>query len=165
MKRGAAPRVRRVRRLEREQLVPVPPQEVFAFFAQARNLEALTPPWLRFSVLTPEPIEMRPGTLIDYRLRLHGVPLRWTSLIEEWEPGRRFVDRQVRGPYRLWHHTHVFVAHREGTLMRDRVAYELPLGPLGTVAHAMFVRSDLERVFDYRRLQVDRLLHARAAAA
>lgn len=145
-------------RIEREQLVPRALADVFAFFAEARNLQALTPPWLRFEVLTAEPIEMRAGTVIEYRLRLRGAPLRWVSVIEDWVPGRRFVDRQLRGPYRHWQHTHEFAADPGGTLMRDGVRYELPLGPLGAVAHSAFVRRDLARVFDYRRDAVMRLL-------
>jgi ligand-binding SRPBCC domain-containing protein len=145
--------------LEREQMVSSPLEEVFAFFSQARNLEELTPPWLRFEMLTAEPVEMRPGTLIDYRLRLHGVPMRWTSVIEEWEPGHRFVDRQIRGPYRVWHHTHEFSPHPDGTTVRDRVCYELPLDRIGDLADRAFVRRDLNRVFDYRRDAVTRLLH------
>ncbi|MGH2866306.1 MAG: SRPBCC family protein [Solirubrobacteraceae bacterium] len=88
----------RTHRLEREQFLPQPVEQVFAFFAEARNLERLTPSWLSFQVLAPEPIEMKVGTLIDYRLRLHGLPRRWTSRIEEWVPGHAFVDRQVKGP-------------------------------------------------------------------
>ena len=144
----------RVHRLEREQRVAAPPGAVFEFFARARNLELITPPWLRFQVLTPEPIAMAPGTLIEYRLRLHAVPLRWTSRIEEWDPGRGFVDRQVRGPYRLWHHQHEFAADGDGTVVRDDVRYSLPLGDLGQG----FVRRDLERIFDFRRDAVRRLL-------
>lgn len=141
----------RVHRLEREQRIARPLDEVFDFFSAARNLERLTPPWLRFEVLTPEPIEMGVGTLIDYRLRVHGVPLRWTSRIEEWEPGRSFTDRQLRGPYGLWHHRHTFAAAGDDTLVRDSVHYGLPLGPLGELAHAVFVRRDLERIFAHRR--------------
>jgi ligand-binding SRPBCC domain-containing protein len=144
--------------LEREQIVRAPLDEVFDFFSAARNLEALTPPWLRFAVLTPEPTPMHRGTVIEYRLRLRGVRLRWVSLIEEWEPGRRFVDRQLCGPYRLWHHTHEFAAHAEGTLVRDRVRYQIPLGPLGALAHVAFVRRDLARVFEFRHAAVSRLL-------
>ena len=144
--------------LEREQLVPRPVDEVFAFFAQAHNLERITPPWLRFEVLTPGPIDMRCGTLIGYRLRVHAVPVRWISRIEEWDSGRLFVDRQLRGPYRLWHHRHEFAACAEGTVVRDRVRYALPLGRLGRLAHAGFVRRDLERIFDFRRAAVARLL-------
>ena len=144
--------------LEREQLVAAPPATVFAFFAEARNLERITPPWLRFAVLTSGRIEMAVGTSIAYRLRLHGVPVRWTSRIEEWEPGRGFVDRQVRGPYRLWHHRHEFSALDGGTVVRDRVRYALPLGIVGAIAHALFVRRDLERIFDFRREAVRREL-------
>jgi ligand-binding SRPBCC domain-containing protein len=147
-----------VHTLEREQVLPLPPAEAFEFFADAFNLEAITPPWLHFAVDTPGPIEMRPGTLIRYRLRLHGLPLRWLTRIEAWEPGRRFEDVQVRGPYRLWHHTHTFSEHERGTLMRDRVRYALPLGPLGEVAHAVLVRRDLQRIFDYRATAVARRL-------
>ena len=136
--------------LARSQQVPAPPEAVFEFFADARNLEAITPPWLRFSVLTHDPVEMRAGALIEYRLALHRVPVRWLTRIEEWEPGRAFVDMQVRGPYRLWHHTHTFAERDGGTLVGDRVRYALPLGPLGAVAHALFVRRDLERIFAYR---------------
>jgi hypothetical protein len=154
-----------VHRLEREQLIEASSDEVFAFYSHARNLEALTPPWLRFEVLTPEPIEMRPGTLIEYRLRLHGLRLRWISRIEEWEPGRRFVDRQLRGPYRLWRHLHEFEARPEGTLVRDTVDYALALGPFGDLAQAAFVRRDLDRIFDFRRDQIERLRGAGALAA
>jgi ligand-binding SRPBCC domain-containing protein len=149
-----------VHRLAREQVVRAGLDEVFAFFAQARNLEVLTPGWLRFEVLTPEPVDMQDGTLIDYRLRLHGLPLRWRSRIERWEPGRAFVDRQVSGPYRLWHHRHEFEVAPEGTIVRDIVHYGLPLGPLGQLAHPLLVRRDLERIFDYRHAAVTRVLGA-----
>jgi ligand-binding SRPBCC domain-containing protein len=94
---------------------------------------------------------MGAGALIEYRLTLHALPLRWLTRIEAWEPGRRFADRQVRGPYRLWHHTHTFDAHERGTVMRDVVRYALPLGPIGRLARAVVVRRDLDRIFDYRR--------------
>jgi ligand-binding SRPBCC domain-containing protein len=140
-----------IQTLEREQILPLPPEEAFAFFADALQLEAITPPWLHFRVLTPAPIEMRAGTEIEYRLRLHGVPVRWLTRIEVWEPGRRFVDLQLRGPYSVWHHTHSFTPHPDGTSMRDLVRYALPLGALGRVAGGAFVRRDLERIFDFRR--------------
>jgi ligand-binding SRPBCC domain-containing protein len=105
--------------LQREQLVPLSPVETFDFFADAFNLEAITPPWLGFEVATPRPIAMAAGALIEYRLKLHALPLRWLTRIEAWEPGRRFADRQLRGPYRLWHHTHAFAADERGTVMRD----------------------------------------------
>jgi ligand-binding SRPBCC domain-containing protein len=154
-----------VHHLQREQYVDFPLQEVFEFFAAARNLERITPPWLSFQVLTPEPIVMRIGTMIDYRLRVHGLPLRWTSAIEEWEPGRSFVDRQLRGPYGLWHHRHTFETSGSGTIVRDEVDYALPLGPVGELAHLLFVKPDLNRIFAYRHEAVPRLLAARALAA
>ncbi len=136
--------------LTREQVLPGRPDEVFRFFADAANLEAITPPWLRFRIVTPQPIRMEPGALIEYRLRLHGIPIRWLTRIEEWEPGRRFVDAQVKGPYALWRHTHSFEEHPDGTLMRDTVEYALPFGPLGRLALLAFVRRDVERIFDFR---------------
>jgi ligand-binding SRPBCC domain-containing protein len=147
----------RIHRLEREQSLPHPVEDVFAFFADARNLERLTPPLLRFEVLTPGPIEMRPGALIEYRLRLHGVGVDWLTRIEEWEPGVRFVDMQLAGPYRLWHHTHTFERCGSGTLMRDTVRYALPAWPLGELARPL-VRRDLDRIFAFRRDNVVRLL-------
>jgi ligand-binding SRPBCC domain-containing protein len=131
--------------LERRQRLDVPPERAFAFFGDARNLEAITPPWLRFRVVTPEPITMRRGTLIDYRLRLHGLPLRWRTRIDAWEPPHRFVDSQLRGPYALWEHTHTFAADGAGVVTSDRVRYALP-----RFAPAWFVRRDLDRIFDYR---------------
>jgi ligand-binding SRPBCC domain-containing protein len=140
--------------LTRSQVVPAPSEAVFEFFADPFNLEAITPPWLRFRIVGPRPIEMQAGTVIDYRLVLHRVPIRWRARIAVWEPGRRFVDVQVRGPYRAWHHTHSFERRDEGTLVRDSVRYALPLGPLGRMAHAAFVRRDLERIFDFRHQAV-----------
>ena len=151
--------------LERAQLLPGHPDEVFGFFADAFNLEAITPPWLRFRVVTPRPIAMAEGALIEYRLALHRVPVRWLTRIETWEPGRRFVDVQVKGPYRLWHHSHTFEPAGKGTLVRDRVRYALPLGPLGRLAHAGFVRRDLERIFDFRHGQVAHRLGGAPAAS
>ena len=145
-------------RLAREQRLPGTPDEVFGLFADALNLEPLTPPWLRFRVLTPPPIAMRAGTILDYRLRLHGAPVRWRTRIERWEPPHAFVDVQVRGPYRLWHHTHTFEPCEGGTLMRDVVRYALPLGPVGALAHAAFVRRDLRRIFDFRHAAVAQML-------
>lgn len=152
----------KVHRLEREQLLPRPIDEVFEFFARAGNLERITPPWLRFDVVTPEPIPMRVGALIEYRLRVHGVHLGWVSRIEEWTPGRCFVDRQLRGPYAVWHHRHTFEAAGEGTIVRDEVDYGLPFGPLGELAHRLFVRRDLDRIFAFRHEAAKRAL-ARAA--
>jgi ligand-binding SRPBCC domain-containing protein len=134
-------------RLTRSQLLPVGIDEAFSFFADARNLERLTPPWLHFEIVTPSSIEMAPGTLIDYKLRLHGVPVRWRSEILTLQPPHGFVDRQVRGPYRSWVHRHTFEAVAEGTLVTDTVDYNVPGGRL---VERYFVRPDLERIFAYR---------------
>jgi ligand-binding SRPBCC domain-containing protein len=144
--------------IEREQWLARPVEEVFAFHADATNLEAITPAWLQFSVITPGPIAMGAGTRIAYRLRWRRIPLRWTTLIESWEPPHRFVDVQLRGPYRLWHHTHTFEAHAGGTRIRDEVRYRLPLGRLGAALHRLGIRRDLEAIFDGRARRVRALL-------
>jgi len=144
--------------LEREQRIPRPRAEVFPFFADARNLERITPPGLRFRILTPEPIVMGAGTIIEYQLRLFGVPFRWRTAIEAWDPPARFVDVQERGPYRVWRHAHTFEDVPGGTLMRDRVEYQLPLGPLGRLVHGVFVRRQVAAIFAFRRQVVEQQL-------
>jgi ligand-binding SRPBCC domain-containing protein len=144
--------------LRREQRLPGSPGEVFPFFADAHNLEAITPPFLGFRVVTPRPLQMRPGALIEYRLKLHGLPVSWLTRIEDSEPGIRFVDAQLAGPYRLWHHTHEFAPDGEGgTVMRDTVRYALPFWPLGEAAHPLVAR-DLAKIFDFRATAVARAL-------
>ena len=134
---------------ECEQTLASPIDEVFAFFADAHNLEVITPRWLHFDVLTPRPIDMKVGPLIDYRLRWRGVPLKWQTEIMAWEPTRRFVDRQKYGPYRKWVHTHSFTDLGGGvTHAHDRVEYAVPLPWL---THRFFVRPDVERIFAHRR--------------
>ncbi len=151
----------RLRRLERMQHVERPLDAVFAFFADAANLEALTPPFLRLRILTPMPVEMRPGARIDYAMSLFGVPMRWRTRITEWEPGVGFVDEQEAGPYAVWRHTHGFEAQGRATVVRDVVEYSLPLGPLGSVVHGLFVERALRRIFDFRREAIRRLLEGR----
>jgi ligand-binding SRPBCC domain-containing protein len=133
--------------------------EVFDFFCSAHNLELITPQFLRFEILTPEPIAMQAGTRLDYRLRLHGVPVRWQSEIKEWEPPYRFVDEQVRGPYRWWVHEHRFRELDGGTEMIDEVRYGVPGGAL---VHGLVVKRDLVRIFTYRAQQFEQI-HASAA--
>ena len=137
------------------QWVPAPLDETFAFFAEARNLERITPPFLRFRIVTPAPIPMRVGTLIDYRLRLRGIPVRWRTEITAWEPSRSFTDEQLRGPYRKWVHRHDFVAEDGGTRVNDTIAYAVPGGAL---VDRLIVRPDLERIFGYRRGAIRELL-------
>jgi ligand-binding SRPBCC domain-containing protein len=137
----------RTYRLESTTWVPRPIGEVFAFHADAGNLQALTPPFLDFTILTPGPIEMRPGALIRYRLRLYGIPMRWLTEISAWEPPRRFVDTQLKGPYRRWVHEHTFVEQDGGTEIRDRVTYAVPFGSL---SHGWAVAPNLRRIFRFR---------------
>jgi ligand-binding SRPBCC domain-containing protein len=136
-----------------ECVLPAPLDRVFAFFADARNLEKLTPAWLRFEILTEGPITMAPGALIDYRIRWRGIPMRWRTRIESWEPPHRFVDVQVRGPYRLWHHEHVFVERDDGTSVIDRVEYA-PIG--GALAQRLMVARDVDRIFAHRQAALGR---------
>jgi ligand-binding SRPBCC domain-containing protein len=152
----------RIHTLRREQLVRAELPEVFEFFSRAANLEALTPEWLSFRLLGAPDGTIRRGRLIDYRLRLHGIPIRWRTLIEVWEPGVRFLDLQMRGPYALWSHLHEFEARSDGTLVRDEVLYALPLSPLGDLAHPLLVKRDLRRIFDHRQEAVRRLLESSA---
>ena len=130
--------------------VPHPPAAVFPFFADAHNLELLTPKWLSFSVLTPPPIAMGEGALIDYRIRVHGLPLRWRTRITDWHPPYRFADEQLRGPYSIWHHTHTFTPSDGGTALGDEVVMRPKGGPLAGLVMAMFVRRDVERIFRHR---------------
>lgn len=146
--------------LEREQRLERVPEEVFQFFADARNLERITPGYLHFRVLSQEPADMGAGTLIRYRLRLRGVPIRWLTRIEQWEPGRRFADLQLRGPYRYWHHTHDFEPDSGGTLMRDTVRYAMRAGRLGERVHGSLVAPDLARIFDHRTERIEALFSA-----
>lgn len=131
--------------------------EVFALFSQAENLETLTPDWLRFKILDVTPTPIRRGTLIRYHLRVHGIPLRWTSEIVEWEPPHRFVDLQLRGPYKLWRHEHRFEAIDGGTRITDTVNLALPLSVIGDLAFKMMVRSDVEKIFAFRRDKIEML--------
>ena len=153
--------------LHREQIIRRPRAEVFAFFADASNLERLTPPFLRFRIVTPSPLTLREGTLIDYRLSLFGVPFSWRTRIELVVPDVRFVDLQLRGPYKLWRHLHEFedVEGGAATRMTDHVEYAAPLGILGEAARALFVRRTVDRIFDYRAETIDSLLMSAQAAA
>jgi len=136
--------------LERSQRVEIPLERAFDLYADSRNLEPMTPPWLHFRLTSRGPVRMEAGALLEYSLRLHGVPIRWITRIETWSPPTGFVDTQAKGPYSLWEHTHAFEEADGATLIHDRVRYAIPLGPLGAIAHRLFVRRDLKRIFDYR---------------
>jgi ligand-binding SRPBCC domain-containing protein len=141
-------------RLQAEQFLPQPRESLFEFFSDAFQLETITPPSLRFSVRTPAPIRIEAGTLIDYRLSLHGIPMRWRSRISLWEPPYRFVDEQLRGPYRHWHHLHEFEEADGGTLCRDIVDYRVPGGRL---IESLLVRPDLRKIFTFRQKKLAEL--------
>ena len=143
--------------LRREQWIARPIDEVFAFFADAQNLEKLSPSWLGFKILSMSTDSIEQGTTIHYRLRLHGIPVHWQTDICEWNAPHCFVDEQTKGPYRQWHHTHKFEAHGSRTKVIDEVQYSLPFGVLGQIVHVLKVRRDVNRIFDYRRLQIDAL--------
>lgn len=130
------------------QWLPAPLSQVFPFFSDPANLDAITPPWLQFKILTKMPLEMKTGAVIDYRLRVHGIPIRWRAEILEWTPPHRFVDLQARGPYRLWRHTHTFAERNGGTQCEDFVRYR---PPGGAVADWLLVRRDIKRIFAWRR--------------
>ncbi len=137
-------------RFHREQFIAKPRNEVFSFFESPENLALLTPKELRFTLLTPVPIVMKAGAIMDYSIRVAGFPLRWRTIITEYEPPIRFVDQQLRGPYDFWHHTHEFETTEAGTRMNDTVVYRVGWGPAGQMANALYVRRSLERIFDYR---------------
>lgn len=147
-------------RLEQTQQINKSLVEVFAFFSDASNLEALTPSFLRFRILTPGVIEMRTGACIDYSLSLFGIPVRWRTRITDWVPGVRFVDEQERGPFAIWRHTHAFEAVGKAVLMRDTVEYAPPFGLLGRVAHFLFVKRMVNRIFAFRREAIRNLLES-----
>jgi ligand-binding SRPBCC domain-containing protein len=137
----------RVHQFQSELLLPAKIDEVFSFFSDAGNLDDLTPDWLHFKIVTPRPIELHAGSLIDYKLRVRGFPIRWRTRINVWEPPYRFVDEELRGPYRQWVHEHTFETRDGGTLVRDKVSYAVPFDWL---AHRLFVRPDVEKIFRFR---------------
>ncbi len=143
-----------VKTFKGEQLVRGSLSEVFAFFSDARNLEAITPPSLGFNVRSA-PDELREGAVIEYDLRLHGIPLKWKTLIARWKADEEFVDVQLHGPYALWEHRHRFVPVEDGVRIEDRVSYALPFQPFGSIAGG-FVRDDVERIFAHRRAVIER---------
>ncbi len=140
----------------RKQFVRRPVESVFPFFARPENLALITPPSLGFTILTPSPIVMRAGLVIDYSIRLAGIPIAWQSIITEYNPPYQFVDEQQRGPYAFWRHTHTFTPQGDGTLLEDTVHYALPFGPLGDFVHLCAVRHKLKQIFDFRAAYIER---------
>ncbi len=141
----------KINKIHHSQLINKKVQEVFSFFENPANLAKITPPELGFQILTPAPVEMGKGSLIDYTVRVMGVPVRWTSLIAEYDPPHKFVDIQLKGPYSFWHHAHLFKEHPGGTLIEDVVHYCLPFGIAGQLVNRLVVGRQLRSIFDYRR--------------
>lgn len=137
-------------KLERSQTVPYSIKEVFSFFEKPENLASITPSNINFKILTPSPVHMKEGALIDYVLSVRGLPLRWTTLITHYDPPFQFQDVQIKGPYSFWHHTHLFEETSQGTLCKDIVLYSLPFGILGEWLHSLFIRKDLDTIFKFR---------------
>lgn len=142
--------------LTRSQTVSAPLDIVFGFFSRPENLQILTPPSMNMNVVTPSPIPMHVGSIIDYVVTIGGIPMRWTSCISDFEPMTRFVDVQLRGPYSFWHHTHSFEGRGDTTIVYDSVVYALPFGAIGDVAHKLFVRRQLDQIFSYRQRYMER---------
>jgi ligand-binding SRPBCC domain-containing protein len=144
--------------LKRRQTIKRPREEVFRFFESPENLERITPKSVGFNILTPRPIKMKVGTVLDYTIRLMGLQVRWTTLISEYEPPHRFCDVSIRGPYSYWHHTHTFEDTEDGTVMTDEVRYAMPFGFLGRVVRLFWVRRQLDQIFDYRARVIGKML-------
>ena len=147
-------------RLTTEMFVRLPREEVFEFFSDARELGRITPSWVNFRMLTPTPVDMHEGTLLDYKIRLHGVPIKWRTEICVWEPCSRFVDQQVRGPYKKWYHEHIFESVEGGTLVKDNVHYIVPFGDW---VNRLFVQPDLEKIFRFRHDMLHEIFERRIA--
>ncbi len=141
--------------LSQEQRLPAPLAKVFPFFSRPENLQRLTPEFMGMKVLTPRPIPMHVGAIVDYVVSLNGLPMRWTTCISEYEPPHRFVDVQLKGPYSFWHHTHTFEADGDDTIIRDEVRYLLPFGPVGRVVAKLMVRRQLDTIFTYRKAYLE----------
>ena len=142
----------------KQQALARPIDDLFNFFKQPDNLEKITPSSVGFTILTPRPIKMQVGTVLDYTIRLLGLPVRWTTLISAYDPPHRFIDVSLRGPYSFWHHTHTFEENDQGTIMTDEVHYALPFGVLGRLAHSLWVKRQLKYIFDYRMKVIGELL-------
>ncbi|MBD3233273.1 MAG: CDP-paratose 2-epimerase [candidate division Zixibacteria bacterium] len=143
--------------LKREQLVDKPAEDLFTFFSKAENLSKITPSGMGFQMLTPLPVEMKEGTVLDYVVHIAGFPVRWTTLITHCKPPNKFVDIQLKGPYSYWHHTHSFISTDGGTLVIDEVRYAIPLGIMGRIVHGLFVKRQLKKIFDYRSEAIKRI--------
>ena len=141
--------------ISRTQVIKRPLKEVFAFFERPENLSLITPPSLGFTILSTQPIEMREGALIEYSIKVHGIPMHWTTMITEYDPPHSFIDVQIKGPYRFWQHTHTFRETEEGTEITDEVRYIIPFGALGRLINGLRIEKDLKIIFDYRKKVIE----------
>lgn len=140
-----------------ETIFQKPIEKIFSFFSKAENLEVITPPHLKFKILTPLPIEMKKGALIEYQLKIYYIPFRWITKITAWEPPHRFVDVQLKGPYRRWIHEHIFEEIESGTKMTDIVEYAVPGGILAPMINLLFVKRDIQKIFSFREQKCQEL--------
>jgi ligand-binding SRPBCC domain-containing protein len=147
----------KIRKFQSSIWIPAPVETAFSFFSKAENLDRITPPWLHFKILTTLPVEMGEGTLLDYQLKLHGIPVSWQTQIINWNPPFQFVDVQLRGPYRKWIHTHTFTSQNNGTLVEDSVDYAVPGFFLEPFINKYLVQPDISKIFAYRRDQLTRI--------
>ena len=147
----------KVYKIETSQYIKRSLAEVFDYFSRPENLAEITPSELNFRILTPQPLEMKQGTIIDYTIKLFKIPIHWRTLITVFEPPYRFVDEQIKGPYKLWHHTHIFKEITGGVEIHDSVSYSIPFGLLGRLLHAVWIRRDLERIFEHRKNVIDQI--------
>ena len=148
----------KIYKITTKQIIQRPLAEVFAFFSQPENLALITPDHLAFNIITPPPVEMKQGAIIDYTIRLFKVSIHWRTLITSFEPPFRFVDEQIKGPYSFWHHTHTFTKINENeTLIKDTVLYSIPLGFIGRIVHWIYIKRDLKKIFSYRKKRIQEI--------
>jgi uncharacterized protein (TIGR01777 family) len=145
-------------RLRQFQFINKPIEELFNFFGDASNLERMTPEWINFKILEQSTPSIQKGTVFKYQLKLHGLPIKWTTIISDWEKNKKFVDYQSSGPYKVWHHTHEFISYKGGTLMLDDVKYQVPMGFAGQMAGLPFVKHDVKKIFNFRKEVIGKLL-------
>ena len=146
--------------LKRKQLIPFDRGTVFSFFKAPENLERITPSDVGFCIITPKPIKMQTGAVLDYTIKLAGIPVRWTTLITDYDEPFGFSDVSLKGPYSFWYHRHWFEESEEGTVMYDEVTYALPFGFLGRMVHSLWVRKQLDHIFDFRSKVIDEIFSA-----
>ena len=142
-------------KLEYKQFIKQPIDRVFHFFSMPENLEYITPPRLLFRILTPLPIIIKKGSIIDYKIKILGIPVKWKTLITEYIPPHKFIDEQIKGPYSLWKHTHTFIEEEEGTTIHDKIHYIVPFGMFGRIINLLWITKDLDSIFTYRRNKID----------